>query len=210
MAHLVDDVYAVADALGIERFHVVGHDWGAAVAWSVAGRDANQDLGRVQSLTALSVGHPLAFAAARADPASDQGRQSAYMDTFRQPGSEDRLLADDAEVFRLLFTGSGLDEEIDDYLEVLGDPAALRSALNWYRAMELVSVDSAADIEVPTLMVWSSADIALGREQATESAGHVSGSFTYVELDGISHWIPAQAPAAVVEDLLPHLAATGS
>ncbi|MCB1002551.1 MAG: alpha/beta hydrolase [Acidimicrobiales bacterium] len=202
VTHLVDDVYGVADALGMERFHIVGHDWGSVVAWSVAGRDPE----RVESLTALSVGHPLAFAAARADPAGDQARRSQYMTFFRQPDSQDTILANDAAMYRGIFAGAGLDDaEIDEYLRVLGTPEALGAALNWYRAMDEVSLDSMATIEVPTLMIWSTGDGALGREQAVASETYVSGEFTYVEIPDVTHWIPAQAPDQVLEHLLPHL-----
>ena len=206
VAHLVDDVYAIADELGIDEFHVVGHDWGSVVAWSVAGRDP----ARVRSLTALSVGHPLAFAAARADASGDQAERSQYMDFFRSAGSEDQILANDAAFYRTIFTGSGITEEqVEEYLSVLGTPEALGAALNWYRAMDEVSPDSAATIEVPTLVIWSTGDGALGREQAVGSEQYVSGGFTYVELPDVTHWIPTQAPDAVVEALLPHLAAAG-
>ena len=82
IAHLVGDVVAMCDALGAEQVDLVGHDWGAIVAWVVAARHPE----RLRTLTAVSVPHPEAFADAYESPASNQHEMSSYIDVFRADG----------------------------------------------------------------------------------------------------------------------------
>jgi pimeloyl-ACP methyl ester carboxylesterase len=89
--HLVADVLAIADWLGGHRVHVVGHDWGALVAWRLAGRFPD----RVRTLTAVSVPHPFAVAEAMGSDSGDQRARSAYIQLFRQEGLSERLLLAD-------------------------------------------------------------------------------------------------------------------
>ena len=197
--HLVGDVVSIADRVGAEHFHVVGHDWGAVVAWHVAGRLP----GRVRSLTALSVPHPAAFAAALASVDGDQRRRSAYMSFFRKAGdAEDQLLAGGGLAAMLRGTGYPLDPL--DVVDRMSEPGALTAALSWYRAMD-VSVAAVSNISVPTLFVWSTDDAALGREGAEATAAYVDGPYRFVVLDGVSHWIPEEVPNAVTRLLLEHL-----
>ena len=86
---LVSDVIAIADELGGFSFHLVGHDWGAAVAWQVAGRHAH----RLRTLTILSVPHPLAFTEALRDPSGDQAQRSSYFEVFRSDEAADAFSA---------------------------------------------------------------------------------------------------------------------
>ncbi|MGH9017146.1 MAG: alpha/beta fold hydrolase [Acidimicrobiales bacterium] len=209
---LVADVLAVADACGFTRFDLVGHDWGAMVAWVTAARHA----GRVRSLTAVSVPHPTAFAGALGGGHGDQAERSSYIDVFRQPGVAERaLLGDDGsgDGLRAMFAASGLDpgaEEIDVFVSALTEPGALTAALNWYRAMSAEAIGDVAAVTVPTLYVWSTADIALGRAAAEATADYVSGPYRFEILDGVSHWIPEAAPGDLNRLLLDHLAAWGA
>ncbi len=205
--HLVDDVYAVADAVGAETFHVVGHDWGSLVAWSVAGREAIEGAGRVTSLTALSVGHPLAFVGARSDPNTDQAERSGYFEVFQSPDAQDLFLADDAAFYRSLFDGAGYsDAELDAYLDVLGTPDAMSAALDWYRAIDTPAAGAGQMIGVPTLYIWSTGDAALGREQAELTRDFVTGPYTFVEVPDASHWVVHEEPDLVTGAILDHLA----
>ena len=131
MPNLLGDATAVLDALGGSA-HVVGHDWGAAIAWQLAARFPE----RVRSLTAVSVPHPLALSAAlRTDP--DQRQRSLYMRDFASAGCEDRLLADSAAGLRAFFTGAGEAVDIAHVLSVVGDPVVLRHCLDYYAAASL-------------------------------------------------------------------------
>ena len=193
---LVDDVLAVA---GGRPFHVVGHDWGAVVAWHVAGRHPE----RVRSLTALSVPHPIAFAAALASSDDDQRNRSAYMAFFRQVGvAEDLLLAGGLAA---MLQAAGYPADVDERVRAMSEPGALTAALNWYRAMD-AGLAAVGRITVPTLFVWSTEDVALGREAAEAAAGYVAGPYRFEVLEGITHWIPEQVPDVLNRLLLEHLA----
>ena len=203
MPALVGDVMGLADALGAERFHLVGQDWGGAVAWQVAGRHRE----RLRSLTVLSTPHPEALRRAyRGDLGGDQAERSGYMTFFRQPDSQDRMLENDAAVLRLLFSGSGMPEGREQpYLDALGTPEALGAALNWYRAASTADIEGLGPITIPTLYVWSTGDVALGREAAEATAGCVDGPYRFEVLEGVGHWIAEQVPDRLNELLVDHL-----
>ena len=203
---LVGDALAIADAQGWDRFHIVGHDWGGALAWHTAGRHPE----RIETLSVLSTPHPAAFLAAKQGGPSadgdDQRERSKYMDDFRTPGFEDVLMADDRALLRLVMAGSGMDEEsAAAALERFDDVDAVIGALNWYRGADPTDSDGLGAITMPTLYIWSTEDIALGRTAADATAACVEGPFTYVVLDGVTHWIPEEAPGAVVDHLTAHL-----
>ena len=199
---LTADVYAIADALGFERFHVVGHDWGAAIAWNVA----MVDPARIISLTAVSVPHPVAYAIALAnDP--DQQQKSQYIQFFRQPGvAEQVLLANDAALLRGIYGSGPASAHADSYVALLSEPGALTAALNYYRALGIAGAGG-SPVAVPTLYVWSTGDTALGRHGAELTADYVTGPYRFVVLDGVSHWVPEDAAAELSGLLLEHLAA---
>jgi pimeloyl-ACP methyl ester carboxylesterase len=194
-------------ALEIPVADVVGHDWGANVAWTLAAWHPD----RVRSLTAVSVPHPAAYTAAfRADP--EQRERSGYIRLFWQAGkAEEVLLADDARRLRRMLSGGEQEtgvpaEAIDEYVAVLSAPGALTAALNWYRAM---SSDTRVEpVAVPTTYVWSDGDVAIGRTAAGACANHVTGDYRYVELSGVTHWIPEQAPEQLARAILDRIAST--
>ena len=178
MAHLVGDVVGIADALGRPSFHLVGHDWGGAVAWVVAARHAE----RVLSLTVCSTPHYAALGESWSDPESEQTRRSGYMKGFRADGAELSFVENDAARLRGIFRGAGLSEdEIQVYVDALGTPDAMRAALAWYRAMGSSSrppstspagaaaagSNSGRGIRPRTLYVWSTGDPAFARAPAS-------------------------------------------
>jgi pimeloyl-ACP methyl ester carboxylesterase len=193
-------------ALELPRADVVGHDWGANVAWSLAAWHSD----RVRSLTAVSVPHPAAYTAAfRSDP--EQKERSAYIRLFWQEGkAEDVLLADDARRLRRMLgseSGTGVPAEaVDEYVAVLSAPGALTAALNWYRAMS--SGPRVDPVAVPTTYVWSDGDVAVGRTAAEACANYVTGDYRFVELPGVTHWIPEQAPEQLATAILDRIAST--
>lgn len=200
--HLVADAVGLLDALDAERADVVGHDWGAAVAWQLAGRHP----ARVRTLTAVSVPHPLAFVEAlRTD--DDQRRRSRYMREFARPGYEHELLADDAAGLRAVFGGVP-EVDVEHVLARLGTPQVLRHCLDWYAAQSLEDATGLGPVTAPTLHVWSDDDRALGRAGALATVRHVAGPYRFVELAGISHWVPEQAADRLAALVLEHLAGT--
>jgi pimeloyl-ACP methyl ester carboxylesterase len=200
-SELVADVPGILDALGWERAHLVGHDWGGSVAWHVAARHPE----RVRSLTAVSTPHPRAFTAA-IDSGGEQIAKSAYFATFREPGTgEDALLADDAAALREVLDGL---PNADRYVERQRSGRTLTSALNWYRAMRRRDSEQTGVVTVPTLYVWGDADAAFAREAAEATAAFVAAPYTFVPLDGAGHWIPETRAGELNHLLLAHLAGT--
>jgi pimeloyl-ACP methyl ester carboxylesterase len=196
---LGDDALAIMDALHLDTAHVVGHDWGAVIAWQLAAGHPE----RVRTLTAVSVPHPRAFLRAlRTSP--DQLRRSAYMLLLRRKGLAERLLTgDDAKRLRGVFDGSGLSvAEINRYVAPMLAPGALTAALNWYRAVSPTGRSSTGPVAVPTTYVWSDRDAALGRAAAERCGHYVTGEYRFVRLCGVSHWIPDQVPGRLAEAVL--------
>jgi pimeloyl-ACP methyl ester carboxylesterase len=205
-ANLVADVIGMADALGRERFHVVGHDWGAAVAWSVG--LAHPD--RVISLVPLSVPHPYAFSEALRSTTGDQAQRSGYFQLFASDSAAATFLANDAARLRDIYAGWGglSDEDVQVYVSLLSEPGALQAALNWYGAMNLGTGGGGGQtpISMPTMFVWSTEDTALGREGAELTEKYVEGPYRFEVIEGVSHWIPEEAADRLNELLREHFA----
>ncbi|UPU41072.1 MULTISPECIES: alpha/beta fold hydrolase [Rhodococcus] len=195
--HLVADVVGLLDALGLSDAHLVGHDWGSAVAWQVVGRHPN----RIRSLTAISVPHPTAFGwALRED--EDQKQRSSYIGLLRQEGKAEEVLSEDNfRRLRAMFDGQIDPEFADEHIRVLSGEGALTGALNWYRAMtrDFGDIDRTT---VPTTYVWSTGDTALGRAGAERCGEFVDAPYEFVVLDGGSHWIPEERAEELAETIL--------
>jgi len=197
---LAGDLLAIADELGAKRFHLVGHDYGAVVAWQVAARHGD----RLATMTSLSVPHPIAYL--EAYETADQASRSSYFEWFRAEGSEDDFVADDCAKLRWLYRAAGLSsEDAEAYTSALGSRAAMGAALNWYRAAGPYMIDGLGPVTVPVLYIWSTGDQALGPEGAYGTARHVEGSYRLEVLEGVDHWIPEHAPDTVNRLLLEHL-----
>lgn len=188
LRHLTRDVLALADLVG-GPVHVVGHDWGAMVAWAAATVAPE----RVASLTAVSVPHPAAYL--RAMP-HGQARRSGYILTFQVPGVAERALSDPGRA-RAVMRRSGMSEELADrFWREFGDGAALHGGLMWYRALPLVDRRLMREpVRVPTTMVWSDGDDFLARAGAQRSGAHVRADYRLEILEGVSHWVPDEVPA---------------
>lgn len=203
---LLADALALADALGHASFHLVGHDWGGQLAWLLAAYHPE----RVRTLTVLSRPHPAAFAAAMSgDPA--QSERSKHHRAFLDPATAERMLADGAAQFRQTLSSQGVPEaDIAAYLEVLGRPAALDAALNWYRAAAVRGTGLAAadvpPVHVPTLYVWGEDDATVGAAAARGTAAHVAGPYRFEALPGVGHFVTDQVGERVSQLLLAFLA----
>jgi pimeloyl-ACP methyl ester carboxylesterase len=200
---LVDDVVAISEQLGWAAFDLVGHDWGGAVAWWTA----HAHPGRVRTLTVVSTPHPGALATTlRTD--QDQRARSHYMIDWREtPATEERMLADDARELRDFYAEKVPRDSADAYVRHLSRPGALTAALNWYRAGRPDGPIGVVDI--PTLYVWSTEDSAFGPAAAQETRRWVKGPYRFETLQGVSHWIPEEAPETLSRLLLEHLRAHG-
>jgi pimeloyl-ACP methyl ester carboxylesterase len=197
------DVAAILDAAGVQHADVVGHDFGAALAWVVATFLPD----RVNRLVALSVGHPAAF---RLDEVG-QATASWYMLLFANEGiAEEWLTMRDWANFRA-WAGHPDADAIVEHFERTG---GLRAALNWYRANVPPSSWVAPPPELPpvpaaTMGVWSSGDVALLEAQMQRSGAHVSGPWRYERLDGAGHWMQLERPDAVNALLVDFLGPAG-
>ncbi len=202
---MVQDVAALLDALDVERAHVVGHDWGAALAWVSASLLPQ----RVDRLVVISVGHP----AARSRPTLEQLQKSWYTLLFQFEGiAEELLQQDDWYLLKELGQGAG-DQEL--YLAELSRPGALTAALNWYRANRppqhlLAPPIALPKVQAPTLGIWSSGDLYLTEDWMLRSAAFVSGPWKYERIDDASHWIPLDQPVRLNRLLLEFLGPAGN
>jgi len=205
--HLVADVVAVAAALGHgagRPFHLVGHDWGGAVAWLVADRHPDA----LASLSVLSRPHPRAFRAAIEADADGQRHRSRHHKAFHDPDTARLLLADGARRLRRGLVDNGVPEaNAEAYLSVLDHPEALEAALAWYRAAGTISLLDAGDIVVPTLYLWGDHDQSVGWAAAMGTAAHVRAAYRLVEVPGGGHFLTDDHPQLVTDALRAHLAA---
>jgi len=194
------DVVDIADALGADTFHLVGHDWGSAVAWTVAAAYPE----RVQTLTAVSVPHVDAFSAMLADHDSCQYAASSYFDFFVTDGATDFFVNNDAAQLRAIYEGIP-DDAVDEYVSALGTPEAMDGALNWYRAnVEDRNFTSPpiGPTTVPTLFVWSDADSAICQDTAELTASYVTADYRYEVYPDITHWVADTAGDTLAADVL--------
>ena len=197
MHHLVGDVAAIVAALGGEKVTLIGHDWGAGLAWAVAiGRP---DL--VERLVVVSVGHPIAF---RTAGLAQQIKMWYTLLFFHEGVGEGFLRKNDYEALRR-WTGHPRVEAVIEELERDGQMSA---HLKWYRAnlppdSFITEPRPLPPVAVPVLGIWSSGDLALTEVQMTNSAAYCAAGFTYRRFEGHGHWIPLEAPrelAAVIAD----------
>lgn len=200
MEPLADDIISVLDALGLERAHIVGHDWGGAVAWRLG--TAHPD--RVSSLTVLSTPHPRALLGSMTR--SMQPLRSWYTLALQVPVLPELLLSRTL-VASLRLSGLPL-HLARQYAERLSTPGDLFGPLAWYRAVPrrvpwqmLGTGGSSNRVTVPTTYVWGSRDPALGRAAAEATAGQVAGDYRFIELDA-GHWLPELHADEVAEAVI--------
>jgi pimeloyl-ACP methyl ester carboxylesterase len=179
----VSDLTMVLDALGIERAHVVGHDWGAGVAWALALLAPD----RVDKLVVMSVGHPLA------PRTIAQREKSWYMLLFQFEEAEELLRRDDFALARA-WAASHPEPDWEHF--------DLTPGLNWYRANlhprnELARPRELPPVTADTLGIYSDRDAYLLEANMTGSAPFVTGEWRYERLDGVGHWMTLEAPERV-------------
>lgn len=196
------DVVALLELLD-RPVHLVGHDWGAVVGWLVAAHHPEL----LRSWTAVSVPHPAAML--RSFVTSDQLLRSWYMGLFQVPLLPERLLSS-ARAEATLRAGGMSPESVARYRAEIVADGALPGGLAWYRGLPFSDPrTSLADVRVPTTMVWSDGDVALGRAGADLTARHVRAPYELVVLPGVSHWVPEEAPDALADAVLARVAEAG-
>lgn len=205
---LADDVLGIADALGRQRFAVVGHDWGGVVAWHLAALNPE----RISRAAILNAPHPATlWRYARRHPS--QALKSWYVAYFQLPFlPEAGLRASGFWVLRRVLRrtsrpGSFTGEDFRHYGEAWGQPGALTAMLNWYRALRLSSQSPSARIRVPVRVIWGDRDAFLDQGLA-EAGAALCDSAEIIHLPEASHWLQHEAPDEVnrllLEFLSPH------
>jgi pimeloyl-ACP methyl ester carboxylesterase len=195
MAALTSDVLALIDAIGT-RVHLVGHDWGAAIGWSVAANHAD----RLATLTAASVPHPGAFL--RSMLSSSQALKSYYMALFQLPILPERVLAS-GRADALLRNGGMTADMVKQFHAEIVDHGALRGGLGFYRSIFRASPGQlGTKITVPTTYVWSDGDVALGRKGVEINHRWVAGPYELEVFEGASHWLLDERPAELAASII--------
>lgn len=216
---LVDDIFALAEALGVERFALVGHDWGGAISWPAALRGDP----RLTRLAIVNAPHPLIFQRSLIEDDA-QRAASQYITAFRTPGFEQAVEAMGYETFfEKSFGGHAdlsqiADEERWQYIADWSQPGGMAPMLNWYRATKVVVPATGADapmpewvtgpfptVKVPTLVVWGMRDKALLPVQL-DGLDRLVDDLRIVRLPDAGHFAPWEAPFAVGDALRDFLA----
>ena len=217
---LVADLFALADALGIDRFALVGHDWGGAVAWAAALRGDP----RIKRLGIVNSPHPALFQRSIIENEA-QRAGSQYIRAFRDPKMEAGIARMGFDAFfeksfaKHVDLASITSEERDRYLADWTRSGALTAMLNWYRASQIVVPAMGEEapmpawvtrgvpkIRIPVQVIWGLDDKALLPVQL-EGIGEVGDDIDVVPLNGVGHFAPWQAPGQVADALAPFLGA---
>ncbi len=207
---IIADVVALADALGIDRFTLVGHDWGGAVAWGAALTRPD----RVARLVIVNAPHPYVFQRSLFDD-PDQRAASQYMTRFRDTTLDQGLVGEGLRRFLgTTFAEHGaeflLGEDKAAYLDEWSQPGAMTAMLNWYRASRVVVPAPGEDaarpafldapfppVTQPTLVVWGTQDKAL-RPVQLDGLADVVPDLTVERVDA-GHFVTWQQPQAVID-----------
>lgn len=215
---LVTDIFALADALGVDRFALVGHDWGGAIAWAAALKHDP----RVTRLGIVNSPHPLVFQKSLIDNA-EQRAASQYITAFRVPGFAEMVAAKgfnwffDTTFARHVDVSKIPAEERQRYIDDWSRPGAFNAMINWYRASKIMVpppgvtlpipdflLRAFPKIAIPTLVLWGMKDSALLPLQL-DGLNALVEDLTIVRLPGAGHFAPWEAPGPVAAALAPFL-----
>ena len=200
---IIPDALDILRVLNIERAHVVGHDFGAPVAWGLA---ANQPE-IFKSLTAISVGHVRAYL--KAGP--QQYAMSWYILMHQMKGVCEALYRfNDWALFRRHWSSHG---DAQAAINLLSRPGRLTAGLDWYRVNISLGrmlrppppgTFGEEAVRIPTLGIWSDGEKYLSERQMILSKDYVEAPWRYARIDGASHWIPYEKPEELAAELIRH------
>ena len=216
---LIDDVFALADALSLQEFSLVGHDWGGAIAWPTAMRGDP----RLKRLAIINAPHPVVFQKSLIEDA-DQRAASQYINAFRAPGIVDMVETKGFDWFfdttfaRHVDVSKISEAERAQYVADWSQPGAFNAMLNWYRAAKVIVPPPGATVplpdlllrafpalKVPTLVIWGMQDKALLPLQL-DGLDALVEDLTVVRLPDVGHFAPWEAGDRVASALIPFLA----
>ena len=200
---LCEDILAIGDYYGFERFHLVGHDWGSSVGWALAG--LNPD--RLLSWSALSVPHWKAFMEAYKTD-KEQKKKSRYIGFFKLPYLPEWYFSFNNYSKLIDLWSESSEKQIDIYLEIFSKKRVLKSALNWYRAnVGKITPEVSpqlGDVYVPTLLLWGKNDAAIGRKGVEGTDKYMRGPYELMELEA-GHWLIQEAFHDVSKAIVNHI-----
>lgn len=206
---LAEDIAHLIDVLDYERVHLVGHDWGGAVAWRFA--EVYPD--KLKRLIILNVPHPIVMKQALQSGNISQWLRSWYMGFFQLPFLPETLVGwDDYQGFSQQIQQDALpqsftDEDLGHYRRAWSQPHALRSMIHWYRALTVPSRKhrTRGSITTPTLLLWGEKDTHLGKELAHPSIERcIDGELVF--FPNATHWIQLDAADSVNEEIAAFIA----
>lgn len=195
---LANDIAGLVSAFGAGRAHIVGHDWGGGVAWTLAMEHPDV----VDRLVVLNCPHPAVMARALRSNWT-QIRKSWYIFAFQIPWLPERMLArDGARALKNALRRSAkrpetfTEADLDEYAHAFCAPGSATGAINYYRAAVRSRVPS-QKIAAPTLLIWGEDDFALGIELTRGMGRHFVTAPRIEYLPETSHWVMEERPEAV-------------
>jgi pimeloyl-ACP methyl ester carboxylesterase len=216
---LIDDIFALADALGVGQFALVGHDWGGAIAWGAAIRGDP----RLTRLAIVNAPHPVIFQKSLIE-STEQRAASQYITAFRAPGFEQIVQTKGFDWFfdttfaRHVDTTKVSEPERRQYIADWSRPGAFNAMLNWYRASRVVVPPAGVTVplpdwllrafpkvKIPTLVAWGMQDKALLPLQL-EGLDELVEDLSIVRLPNVGHFAPWEAGGQIASALESFLA----
>lgn len=200
---LINDVYAVADAVGFDTFHLAGHDWGAVVGWFTV---MNNDYGRINSWAALSIPHSGVFFKGTIDDPV-QAERSGYVKFLQRPFLPEFLFTMRAQKSLKDMFARVPARNRDEYIRIQSEPGALTAALNWYRAVDVPAIAEGAAFQkavaLPTLFIWGKNDFVISESVIATARNLMPEDYTEIALDA-GHALLQHAPDQVLPALIAH------
>lgn len=199
--YLASDIMAIADELGLKKFHLVGHDWGAVVGWKLAADHSD----RIISYSAISVPHIDSFTKAYREDA-EQFEASGYIRFFQKTILPEFALANnDYEKLQSIWASHEA-TEIEQYLNIFKQEGAMTAAINWYRAnFSAFEGDIVVgQAKVPTTFIWGNGDRAIKRSGVDETRDLVDAEYQFIEMDA-THWIIQEEYETLTGHILAHM-----
>jgi len=201
--YLTQDVLDVANAVGFDTFHLVGHDWGAIIGWNTVMNHAD----RIHTWTAMSIPHPQVFTDAVVNHPI-QSERSGYIKSLQRPILPELLFGIfNQRVFDDL-KDRWTEEQINEVHSMLSEPGAMTAALNWYRAMD---IDQALadgiykkDIHTPTLFIYGSEDSYVSNEIIPNQEPFIRAAYSTVQLN-CGHSIIQESPKQTIPRIISHV-----
>lgn len=200
---IVNDIFAIADAIGVNKFHLVGHDMGAIIGWSAV----LQNPARIKSWTSISSAHPMAFAEAIYND-SVQQQKSKYLFMHTLPYVPEIYYSfNNFNNLKKIYHGLP-EEQMTESISALREPGALTAVLNWYRSKPLKNENTEncidCNISIPTLLIWGKNDKYISKSAIEYTAAYMKGPYKIVELEA-DNWVLSNSLDNVTIEILEHI-----